>query len=314
MNLQDALNDWLEVVKENRSKNTYNTSKAADKEFVKVIGDMPLKELTEEQYSIFLSRLKIHSPSTEKLYASIMYLFFEYLAAKEIHPMNVAALRYMRRYETRKIGKKLREFDRDALEAFRSFVFDFSAPEDALTLARAKAWITLAFESGLRAFELCGLRRNDLNLPKHYGIVTGKGNKEAKFYFTDRTVKAITAYLQMRSRLEAGRGANIPQDNRPLFVSHSKRGFSHLSPIDTDTARADLEQMVTLAIGEDTTITPHVLRHFFIDEFLKQTDNTELARKAARHESMATTQKYLHVDDKEIQAAHRKVFEEGGEK
>jgi site-specific recombinase XerD len=313
MNLQNAMDDWLELVKENRSKNTYKTSAAAAKEFVKIVGNMPLKDLTEDQYSVFLSGLKIHSPATEKLYASIMYLFFEYLAAKEIHPMNIAALRYARRYETRKIGRKLREFDRDAVETFRDFVYEFSVSEDSLILARAKAWIILAFESGLRAFEFCGLRRNNLNMPKHYGIVTGKGDKEAKFYFTDRSVKAITEYMQMRSRLEPARGANIPQENRPLFVSHSKRGFSHLSPIDTDTARADLEQMVTLAMGEIDGITPHILRHFFIDEFLKRTDNTELARKAARHASMATTQKYLHVDDKEIQAAHRKVFE-GSEK
>jgi integrase/recombinase XerD len=312
MNLQDALSEWLETVKENKSKNTYQTSLAASREFVKALGNMPLEKLDEEQYSIFLSWLKKFSPSTEKLYATIMYLFFEYLAYRQKHPVNIAALRYLRRNETRKLGVKLREVDIELLSDFKDFVFNMPNSED-LTLARAKAWITLAFESGLRAFEICGLRTNNLNLSKHYGVIVGKGNKEAKFYFTDKSMLAIRWYFRMRTLHEQKRASNVPLENRPLFVSHSKRGFKHLSPIDTDTARADLRRVAAM-FSDDVSITPHLIRHFFVNAILEATDNPETARKAARHESIATTQRYLHVDEKEVKAAHKKVFWEGGEK
>jgi site-specific recombinase XerD len=307
MNLQDAVNEWLESVKENKSVNTYKTSLAASREFIKALGNMPLEKLDQEQYSIFLSWLKKFSPSTEKLYATIMYLFYEHLAYRQNHPVNIAAMRYLRRNETRKLGVKLREVDTELLEEFRDFVFNMGLPED-LTLARAKAWITLAFESGLRAFEVCGLRMGSLNLSKQYGVIVGKGDKEAKFYFTDRSVLAIRWYFRLRVNKEQGRAANVPIESQPVFVSHSKRGFKHLSPIDTDTARADIRKIVSMAFDDEQKITPHLIRHFFVNAILEATDNPETARLAARHESLATTQRYLHTDEKKVRAAHRKAF------
>lgn len=311
MNIQTAMNGWLEIVKDNKSINTYKTSLAASRELLYSIGNVPMRDLTEDHYSRFLSKLKRHSPATEKLYATIIYLFFEYLTAKNIHPLNMAAMKYTRKNETRKIGDNLREIDKEQLAAFRSFVLGFD-PKDNLQLARAKAWIILAFESGLRAFELCGLRRNNINLTKRYGTVTGKGDKKAKFYFTDTSVVAINAYLKLRESQEPKRGANIPADNRPLFVSHSRRRSRSLSPITTDTARADLYRILVLCFGEKPNITPHVLRHFFVDAFLDETGNPELARKAARHANIATTQRYLHVDDEEVQSVHRRIFRKEG--
>lgn len=314
MNLQDAINEWLETVKENKSKNTYKTSLAASREFLKALGNMPLEKLNEEQYSIFLSWLKKFSPSTEKLYATIMYLFFEHLAYRQNHPVNIAAMRYLRRNETRKLGVKLREVDTDLLTEFMDFVFNMPYMQEDLTIARAKAWITLAFESGLRAFEVCGLRTNNLNLSKQYGVIVGKGNKEAKFYFTDRSMLAIRWYFRMRTLQEQGRAANVPIESQPVFVSHSKRGFKHLSPIDTDTARADIRKIASMAFEDEQKITPHLIRHFFVNAILEATDNPETARLAARHESLATTQRYLHTDEKKVREAHRKAFGKGGEK
>ncbi len=312
MNLQGALNDWLDQVNESRSKNTYKTSLAASREFVRALGDMPLQEFTDDHYSIFLSWLKRFSPTTEKAYASIMYSFCEYLAAKKAHPLNIAALIYSRKHETRRVGKRLREIDIEDLAKFRTFVFDLEVPKDDLTIARAKAWITLAYESGLRAFEICGLRRSNLNIPKQYGTVIGKGDKQAKFYFTDKSIRAINDYLQMRAEKEPRRGTNIPAGNKPLFVSHSDRRFKNLSPINTDTIRADLNKLTALAFGESVGITPHMIRHFFIDDFLRRTGNPEWTRKIARHDSAATTQHYIHTDDEEIQKVYREKFSPDG--
>jgi site-specific recombinase XerD len=307
--LENTLNDWLEIVKQNKALNTYKTSLAAARELLSVIDNLSLDDLTEEHYSIFLSGLKRHSPATEKLYATIIYLFFEYLTAKNICSMNMAAMKYTRKNETRKIGENLREIDKEKMAAFFSFVLTMDVSGN-LQLARARAWLTLGFESGLRAFELCSLRRNNINLTKLYGTVTGKGDRQAKFYFTEASVAAIQQYLTLRESQEPKRGANVPQENRPLFVSHSRRRSRSLSPITTETARADLARMLVLCFGEKQSITPHILRHFFVDAFLEETGNPELARKAARHKNIATTQRYLHVDDQEVQNVHSKIFKQ----
>ena len=51
----------------------------------------------------------------------------------------------------------------------------------------------------------------------------------------------------------------------------------------------------------------HALRHAAIDEVRRSTGNIEAARQLARHESIATTEAYLHADTADLIAEIRKV-------
>jgi site-specific recombinase XerC len=51
----------------------------------------------------------------------------------------------------------------------------------------------------------------------------------------------------------------------------------------------------------------HALRHAAIDEVRRSTGNIEAARQLARHESIATTEAYLHAETADLIAEMRKV-------
>jgi site-specific recombinase XerD len=305
--IRQSLDDWLQIRKESKSLRTYQASKSAVKAFLAAIGDIPLPSLTEEHYSRFLSALKAYDVRTEVLYATLIYGWFVYLGAKEIKPINLAKLQYARENEQRKPGKRLREFDRYALERLKEAAAGWIVKPDDLLTARAKALVVLALDSGLRVSELCKLMVGDLDFEKLHGKVIGKGDKQRWFPFTKKSVSAIRLYLNMRHRLEPHRGKGLQQI--PVFVSHSKRGHSKLVPIDTDTARLDLARMVTLLISSPKKpITPHVLRHFAGNELRKKFKDLELVRILLGHESIETTKGYMHVEEEEALEAYHREF------
>jgi len=63
---------------------------------------------------------------------------------------------------------------------------------------------------------------------------------------------------------------------------------------------------VSAGIPEADRVTPHVLRHTFATDLLRETKNIRLAQKALGHASLATTMIYTHVADEELETAMRR--------
>lgn len=309
MKLTQALDLWLDNLKNKRARKTYETGKSAARMFVSVVDDVDLQSLNENHFRQLLVYLNPYAATTEKLYGSMIYLFYEYIVANDLSSVNIAKLRFIRRYESRRPGTKQRIINKKAIKQLIERLFDLEIPKDDLVFARSKALVILAVESGLRSFEFSGLRKNNLDTQDLYGNVIGKGNKDGEFSFTQRFVDALDYYFALRSRLEPKRGARVADENKPLFVSHSKRHAKKLKPIDSDTARADLKRILGIVFDKVPNVGIHDIRHFYINMFLEESEDLELTRKAARHSSILTTQKYLHKDRKKIKDVHKKIWE-----
>src|SRR5690606_31035217 len=109
------LNAWLQIRKNAKSIHTFRASERAARVFLEAIGDIPLPHLTEDHYSRFLRALKIYGDRTEQLYATLIYGWFVYLSAREIRPVNLAKLKYIRETEQRRPGKRLRPMDKQSI-------------------------------------------------------------------------------------------------------------------------------------------------------------------------------------------------------
>ena len=294
--LQSAIDAWLEVIERAKSKATLINYKSTAWVFRDSIqNELPpnskISGLTEEHFGIFLTSLKYGSPVTEKHHATVMTLFFEFLSAKGIQKINMDAIRYMRRNETRKVPKRLRKMDFPAVAEIVSKVREIRPGRD-ICLARAKALVLLLSHSGLRAFEAIGLQVDNLDFKKLRGVVIGKGNKEARFIIDQDVVNGLREYHSLRK-----------EKTNWLFISHSLRDRKIPRPIETDTARLDVMRVCDLLLSHapEYKITPHQFRHYFATRIWRETGDIVQAQTALRHDSIGTTQGYVHTDMEDLE-------------
>jgi site-specific recombinase XerD len=151
---------------------------------------------------------------------------------------------------------------------------------------RDHALLSLAVQTGLRVAELTGLRRRDLVLTTGPHVrCHGKGRKQRSTPLTAQSASALREWLR----------ANDTHPDSPLFPT---RAGTRLS---TDAVEWLLRKYVTAAVGDcpslaTRTVTPHVLRHTAA-MFLREAgvDISTIALWLG-HESIASTQIYLHAD------------------
>jgi site-specific recombinase XerD len=82
-------------------------------------------------------------------------------------------------------------------------------------------------------------------------------------------------------------------------------------PISARSAEKIVERWVvhTLGSGARGTITPHTFRHYFVTVVLRASGgNIRLAQELARHRSIATTERYTHLSDDELDRGYHDIF------
>jgi integrase/recombinase XerC len=150
---------------------------------------------------------------------------------------------------------------------------------------RDRAVLELLYGSGLRVSELVRLDRGDIDLEAGMVRVLGKGSKERVVPLGRESVKALRAYLLVRSAV-AKPGAAL--DAAPLFVT--RRG-----------ARLGVRQVQLLvhrygALGAGRSdLHPHALRHTCATHMLEGGADLRAIQEMLGHASLATTQRYTHV-------------------
>lgn len=146
---------------------------------------------------------------------------------------------------------------------------------------RETLMLELACEHGLRRAEVAVVHSRDVidDLVGQSLIVHGKGNRQ----------RSIPIEPRLAGKLRAAGGYVFPG-----------RIDGHLSP-------RWVGRRVSLLLGGDTTM--HQLRHLFATVMLRRGANIVVVQRSMGHQSLATTQRYLYVQDDELRAAMRGVHE-----
>ncbi len=149
---------------------------------------------------------------------------------------------------------------------------------------RNKAVMEMLYGSGLRVSELVGAEISRLYLDDGYMIVHGKGDKERLAPVSPVAVDAVKEWLEVRNKFApVGVHANY------LFVNHYGRQLTRQMIFTIVRRLAD-------AAGITKKISPHTLRHSFATHLLEGGANLRAIQMMLGHESIATTQIYLHID------------------
>lgn len=165
--------------------------------------------------------------------------------------------------------------------------------EDPLEV-RDRAILELLYASGLRVSELTGLDLEDLHLRERLVRVKGKGKKERIVPFGRQAEKWLREYLACRSRLGL---KNTPSP--ALFLNYRGQRLTARS-----VQRLVQDRLKQIAVFRK--ISPHSLRHSFASHLLSRGADLRAIQELLGHRSLATTQKYTHLDLGRLLEIYRK--------
>jgi len=138
---------------------------------------------------------------------------------------------------------------------------------------------------GLRVSELINLRISDLFFDENFIKVTGKGNKQRFVPVSNINKKYINIYKdEIRQHQTVQKG-----HEDVLFLN--RRG-KKLTRAMLFTIVKDL----SLKIGLKKKVSPHTFRHSFATHLLQNGADLRAIQQMLGHESITTTEVYVHVD------------------
>ena len=157
--------------------------------------------------------------------------------------------------------------------------FDLSQPEGH----RNKTIIEVMYGCGLRVSELVNLKISNIYPNEGYIIVEGKGNKQRIVPISDSALKEISLYLENRKEL------NIKGCEDILFLNRRGGQLSRVMVFYIIKRQCEICNI-------NKNISPHSLRHTFATHLLEGGANLRAIQQMLGHESIATTEIYVHLD------------------
>ncbi|HTG01255.1 MAG TPA: tyrosine recombinase XerC, partial [Nitrospirota bacterium] len=148
------------------------------------------------------------------------------------------------------------------------------------TALRDRAVLETLYSTGIRASELTGMNRDDVNRDDGLVRIRGKGRKERIVPIGRRALDALDAYVGSK---EKGR------ENSAVFTGPAGNRLTVRTVqriLENHRKRLGLAQMAH----------PHTLRHSFATHLLESGADLRAIQELLGHASLSTTQRYTHLN------------------
>ena len=153
--------------------------------------------------------------------------------------------------------------------------------------------ILLMVDTGMRISELVNIKISDLDIPRGFVTIFGKGQKQRIVPISRITQGDILRYID-RFRQSNG----VP--NSPYLFPDQYGNHVTVNSIQQYLRR------LTQKAGLDVKVTPHILRHTAATNFAAQGINAFILKEMLGHSSMQTTMRYVHPQPDDLKAQHNK--------
>lgn len=228
------------------------------------------------------------SKRTIKRILSSLRHFYDYLCDHEFVKYNPFLS-----VSSPKVDKRLPEFL--YYEEVEKLLFNNAMREDELMM-RDQAILELLYASGMRAFELCALKTNNIDFRNRTLRILGKGNKERVIPFSLTAKEAMQKYLK---------------EVRPILLRKSKENILpeefFLNSLGKKLTTRGLEYILTQIenkTGVYLSLHPHKLRHTFATHLLDNGADLRVIQELMGHASLSSTQVYTHVSMEKMQKTY----------
>ena len=239
--------------------------------------DFSPKTITEEQLRDYLytTSESLQARSRARLISTLKG-FFNYLVLEDIlvtSPMELI--------ELPKIGRKLP--DTLSTKEIDNLINAIDLHKEGGE--RNRAMLEMLYSCGLRVSELVGLQISDLFFDEGFIRVTGKGNKQRFVPIDNRTIGIVNLYINY-VRIHQ---PEVKPFQDTLFLN--RRG-KQLTRAMVFTVIKNLASDINL----EKNISPHTFRHSFASHLLQNGADLRSIQTMLGHESITTTEIYMHVD------------------
>lgn len=301
-NINELKQQFLEhlEIEKGRSLKTIENYDRYLRKFIQFAGIKDPKDITEEtlrKYRLWLNRQSNEkktigiqetlSKKTQNYYLIALRMFLKYLLRRKVESLSPDQI------DLAKVSQRdLDLINEDELKRL------INTPKGAnLKDLRDKAIMELLFSTGLRVSELCSLNRDSVDMKRDEFSIRGKGGKVRVVFVSDEAKEALKNYLDKRKDTEDAMfiriGVNPPsdEDDSTRLTSRS------------------IERIVAFyarAAGISKKVTPHVIRHSFATDLLRNGADIRSVQVMLGHSNISTTQIYTHITDKELKNVHKK--------
>ncbi len=283
MKWKDALYDYQLYLKIERglSMNSVENYSRDIKKLLLFLEDNDIKvspvSISDEiiQQFIYQVSKSVNARSQSRIISGLRS-FFEYLIFENYRKDNPTSL-----LETPKIGRKLP--DTLAINEIDMIInqIDLSHPQGE----RNKAILETLYSCGLRVTELITLQISDLFFEEGFIRVIGKGDKQRFVPINIETQKYIIIYMNhIRNHINIQKGF---EDT--LFLN--RRG----KQLTRNMVFIIIKDLAEKA-GIKKKVSPHTFRHSFATHLLKNGADLRSIQQMMGHESITTTEIYMHLD------------------
>lgn len=256
----------------------------AHQQLKKTPSKLGLEDLDAPFISRFLGHLESERNNTSRtrnVRLAAIRAFFQYVSFRE--PRHSALIQRVLSIPTKRWQKKTLDFlNRKEIDAL------LRAPDPSTWLGRRdRALIALMAQTGLRVSETTSLRFEDVELGHSPHVrCTGKGRKQ----------RLVPLVPQLAALLREWAKQCQARPQQPLFPNSRNRGHLSRDAVEYLLAKhvaVAREQCPSLA---EKRVSPHVLRHSCAMHMLQSGNSLATIALWLGHESLESTQCYLHAD------------------
>jgi integrase/recombinase XerD len=158
---------------------------------------------------------------------------------------------------------------------------------------RNRAILEVLYSSGLRVSELTGLELSRVFVEEGFLRIFGKGRKERLVPIGQPALEALLHYLREVRMAQQAK----PGNDDIVFLNRRGKALSRVMVFNIVKEAARAAQI-------DKNVSPHTFRHSFATHLIEGGADLRAVQDMLGHESITTTEIYLHLDREYLREVH----------